>query len=790
MKKKLFAVSIFAFLFLTKSWACSGWGYYDRYSSIFSQELINDERYLPFLWDPYSAYYEREEGSINRNIEEWQRYLNISYENAYYLVFKADKNDIVLLLDKKRIPAEELNFATPQFIAKYKDALEYLKIAKEMEPYMCISGAFEESWDYYDGETLQTVDDLDYDLHILQLQGAYKKAEDKEIKLRYGYQLVRLAHYKRKYNESMVFFDQYVQPLNLKSEIYYYALSQYAGAVRGAGDIITANSLYFKVFANSSDLKEIALTSINFSENVDFERFMRTAQTLEEKNDAYLLLGFISFSNPLVSAEKIIDRSPDAIQAKVLLARALAEIEDGIIDPYIGWNTDEITEYKDRRYPIVEEQKLEFLQSTLKLVTRQTDNEQLKDRDFWYLAAAYLHYLDRNYAIAENNLNKVQSKDVRYKEQKDILALITDVGKETTITDDVERRLFDKYKDILTGETVEQGVKRATFFVRNILANRYYNQKDYAKSFMIHNSLHTLDLNPQMELLDMIEAFVRKGNKNPYETYLCTSFKVGSPDDETTSVLDYIAYMKGILYLATDDLDQALEEFNASKYMDNRDEWIKCDVFGYNSIECFSCDDNMKTDYLNEFPYIGTKEVIGEKELVEILKKLKNEAINGGEKGAKANYLLGNFFYNVTTTGYYRKYLRFGYSDSKRNYFFNEKEKNHIYNNLITMEYIPTYFENRVDIANDYLEQAYKSASDNELKARIAFALSKCEQEIHYQNFSDSYQGWRPHYEDNWVMISNRKYFGELMKYRNTEFFDEVYTNCLYFEYYVNHVAE
>lgn len=790
MKKALLAISIFI-IFLTKSWACGGWDYYDRYSPIFSQELINDERYLPFLWDPYAAYYtdNRKTNIRNANIEEWQKYLNISYDNAYYLVFKASEDDIATLLEGKTIQTEELKFATPQFSAQYKDALEYLRTAKEMEPYMCISGAFEDNWNYYDGGTSQTVDELDYDLYTLQLQAAYKKAKDKEIKLRYGYQLVRLAHYKRNYNESIQFFDRYVEPLNLKSEIYYYALSQRAGAVRGTGNIIAANSLYFKVFANSSDLKEMALTSINFNENVDFERFMQSAQTLQEKNDADLLLGFISFSNPLACAEKIINRSPDAIQAKVLLTRALAEIEDGIINPLdLAWTDEKMTEYTDRRYPILKKNKQGFLQNTIRLVTRQTSNEQLKDKDFWYLAAAYLHYLNRNYTVAESNLNKVQSRDVRYQEQKQILALITDVGKETTITDEVECRLFGKYNSILTGETTEQGIGRATFFVNNILANRYYNQRNYAKSFMIHNTMNSLDVNPQMELLDEIEAFVKKENKNPYETYLTNNFKVGDSKDKTISVLDYIAYMKGIIYLTNDDLDLALEKFKASKYSD-KTEWISTDVFGYNSIECFWCNDNMKTDYLNEFAYIGSLKKIDEKQLVEILQKLKKEVTNGGERGAKANYLLGNFFYNVTTTGYYRAFLRFGYFGLYRDCFFNKGQKNDIYNNLITMEDIPTYFENRVDIANNYLQKAYNSATNNELKARIAFALSKCEQEMHYQKFSDNYEGWSPKYDEDWVMISNRRYFAELMKYRNTKFFDEVYTNCKYFEYYVNQVA-
>lgn len=80
---------------------------------------------------------------------------------------------------------------------------------------------------------------------------------------------------------------------------------------------------------------------------------------------------------------------------------------------------------------------------------------------------------------------------------------------------------------------------------------------------------------------------------------------------------------------------------------------------------------------------------------------------------------------------------------------------------------------------------------DNELKARIVFALSKCEQEMHYQTFAERSKAnvmWWEFYGEEWVMISKRKYFKEMMKYRETKFFEEVETNCKYFQYYMGNL--
>ena len=83
-------------------------------------------------------------------------------------------------------------------------------------------------------------------------------------------------------------------------------------------------------------------------------------------------------------------------------------------------------------------------------------------------------------------------------------------------------------------------------------------------------------------------------------------------------------------------------------------------------------------------------------------------------------------------------------------------------------------------------------AKDNELRARIAFALSKTEQLAFYLKYDILSDYYYRHSDENspendGILISNRKYFKELSKYSNTKFYKEVKTNCLYFNYYVAH---
>lgn len=769
MIKKLYLTALFFVLFHSVSKPCSdgNWGMYDYECLILSQELTNEPEYFPFLHDDYKPFYEssqKTDSLNNGNILEWSKYLNIEYNDAYYLIFKTSETDISSLIKKGKTDDEKLNFANKQFIKKYKEALDYLLLAKQLEPFMYIS----DNNGWYNYEDGGDASDIPYTYTVSDLQKRWKQTSEKEIKLRYGYQLVRLAHYNRYYEEAVDFFDTYVETINYKPEMYYYALSQKAGAIRGLGDIIESNRLFLKVFAHSKDLKKTAVMSIKLNEDIDFENLLDAAKTIDEKNNAELLVGFISFSNPLASARKIIDRSPDAIQAKVLVARAISQLEGHLV--YYG----SFAGYNDRRYPILDKDYQKNLTDLLVLIQKQADSPNVKNKNYWNITSAYLYFISKQFDKAEAYLAKIDTSEKGYAKEKKILASYIDVSRIPVIDENAEDRIYETYF-----RTEDADIST---FLTNVLANRYYMQKEYAKSFMLQNSLFQLMDNPNMTILFDLEKVYNAPNKSKMEKYISNKFETGL--EENKSVSNLISYMKGMVYLTHNDLNSAKREFDKSKiYLDT----ISADVFGYNQIECFTCPLNMQVDYLNEFPFI--KDTMNESQLVDILIKLEQKADGKDLLAAKANYLLGNFFYNTSLTGYFRNFLRFGYMGLYRQEFFKPSDKNYILTDLIYLNSIPTYYDNTTQIADKYLKKAYALATGDEFKARIVFALSKSEQELHYQKIvNDSENTYMSKYNEDWVMISNRYYFKELMKYRDTNFFREVQSNCMYFDYYVNHL--
>lgn len=791
--------------------SCSDYDPEYEYYNLFMQELISDPQYYPFLLTYEPGYYTASDSTVvkNENIEEWQHQLGITYDQAYYLVYKASRTNLQNLIQGKKITDPKLEFANGVFAAKHMQALRYLSYAKYLEPYMTIHSNNTDSWSYRPDVT---VANLKYNNVISTLEKSWAAEGDKELKLRYGYQLVRFAHYNREFKSAINYFNKYVEALKFKPAIYYYALDQKAGAEAGLQQYGAANYDFFVVFSRSKNLKESAFQSIRFSKKTDYNDLLNKAKTASEKNDVYLMLGYLDFNNPLSSLTKIVKTTPDAIQAKVLMARAINSIERSYVPTNsYGFCDTCYLKVTDKRFPIIKGNDAEkFFNQLLSTSKGLANNTTVKEKSFWNLTSAYLLFLKKDFTTAKQYLAKVETKNKLYASQKTSLAMYIDICEQPLITADVEKMLCTKYKSTFMEPKRNEYSWRTDNFLEDVLANRYYIQKDYAKSFLMSNNVSSLENNPDMSLLDAVEAFYNKANKNDFEKYIARGMYPSTGGTKVNEAWfdmpSYFSNMRGTVYLANGDIDKALASFKKvnprfnqyrlywndngkNEYTVFKGEYngfsgISNSIFGYNKIECFDCgkDTVMQIDYLKEFPSI--KSSMNKLELTEALLDLRKTASLGNEQAAKANYLLGNFFYNTTSTGYYRHILRFDQDNA-----YSEKYRSttpiNIYGNIYFKNYgYSSFFINKISLSQQYLEKAYQLSQTAELKARIAFALSKCEQETYYEKkYKDSYY-W---VESDDILIKDRKYFAELSKYKNTSFYNDIKTSCLYFNYYVNH---
>ncbi|EJL76162.1 hypothetical protein [Chryseobacterium populi] len=345
MKKYILSLAVLS-LFYTKSDACA-WSDPDyEYFNLFTQSIIKDKSYLPFLHSYSTRFYtEFKAGQISdENIESWRKFFNnqLSYSETDYLVNKMGINDLNEL--KKGNPNNQLlKKLGSGFYQKYREGIDYLIEAKYLEPYMRIN--FIENADsfYYGGTgNDKNATNLDYHKTISALTSLYNAAKNPEIKQRYGYQLVRFNHYTRNYDTALQSFKTYVEPIKLKGAAYFMALDQLAGAQRGLKMNSDANWNFFQVFMNSKSRKESAFVSMKLSDTASFNNILKRAGNNDEKNMAYFLLGYEDFTNPIPIMEKMYDINPDSEILKVMAVRSINELERNYL-PIYYYNSDDGT---------------------------------------------------------------------------------------------------------------------------------------------------------------------------------------------------------------------------------------------------------------------------------------------------------------------------------------------------------------------------------------------------------------------------------------------------------------
>lgn len=689
---------------------CEAVPYDDDYDYLIDNEEC---RKFQYFYNHYYSYCYKERHN-SRNMEEWAKYLKIGVDQAYYLVNKVSRQTIDYLLVYGESADPQLKFADKAFCKKWRNALTYISFAKYLEPYMSRSESLNEYelWRYpYEFEwDKPAASILDYTTIMNSMIDAYDSQKDQELKLRYGYQIVRFAHYNNQYEDALRYFDKYVESLNYKPEIYYYALSQKAGALCRLNHLEKQGSAqgkykenryaldFLKVFTYSKDMKFAAYKSLKHDDWVDL---YGRAATLPEKEvcSLYFMLGFNSFNNGLKELGKIAAISPDSYMTDILMSGYITSLSLN------EWNTKGL---KDPNLAYA----LDLAESMLQKSSRQ---------DFWHLCAAHLSAYNGMNDQARQHLSKVKSKRPCFKANTERLFAYMEINEAEKMTREAVNDIYGKCGDIL-GES----------FLRKVLAARMGDDLEMQRNLLSFEYLKGFDSG----LWEKAVAFGTNSNLNDFEKWLLKNNDYSS--DSARGELSRS-------YLYEGNIPKALEYAKYYKSDDLSMKKVFCYSVGRIIWELSEENSDFHSDYTNELIDKGLNlDKVSYVNLLKQLYALYKTAQTDGEKGAKAAFLLGNFYFNISPRGYYRsqifKYVPSDASDLE-NYTYNTDR-------------------------NFFKMADCKNFTDNELKAKIVFALANVGSENH----------GKP--GDNYRRLTSW--------YNQTKAYKEFVSKCSYFSKYVN----
>ncbi len=261
---RIFTVVFINFLFLLLpiriAIGCGPQLFFDGYSFINPNIIDQKSAYAPYFYsfnDFYEHFEKTKEIQVSGNLEEWKDIFcdQISIKAIGDLIYKTSISDIKLLktaVKNKKYPlSPRLNknaFARHLKTNRCHNTIDYLIFAKECEPHVS----------YYDPwEGTAKRDTFRMQELIEKGLKEFQKSKSNYIKLRYAYQLIRLAHYKQNYAQTLELYEYLIPKFDpVESILNYWIMGHRAGAIMKRGDHVQASYLYSLIF-------EIALVREN-----------------------------------------------------------------------------------------------------------------------------------------------------------------------------------------------------------------------------------------------------------------------------------------------------------------------------------------------------------------------------------------------------------------------------------------------------------------------------------------------------------------------------------------------
>ncbi len=684
------------------------------------------------------------------NLEEWQEIFCglVEIKDLKAVIYKSSFSELKVLrtsVQNKNYPLsprfQKNSFATHLKDYKCRETIDYLVFAKQCEPYVIRSN----DWEAPQRDTFAMQNLIDEGLDD------FLKTKSNYIRLRYTYQLVRLAHYKKNYQQVLELYNYLIPKTDhIESILNYWILGHKAGALKSLGKRVKAAYLFSLIFDQCPSKRESAFRSFYIKTDEEWEACMLMCQSDHERASLYALQANAKNSVAAEAMDKIYELDPLNENLELLLVKEIRELERDLL----GLEFNDKNKQNHQFHNLPRKKAGDYLVTLQTFVFKCIDEKKVAQPELWKLASGYMEYLAGDFYAAGKSFNLLK-KSLRNElliRQLDIFLLALKINSYDTIDYEDEKEIAD----IITKNILYKKYKSFPDFLNDRLAYVYKKQGNPGKAFRCRHTITALKPNPKPDIIEDLLQVCRKERPSKFERALITK--------KDGMTIEYeLMDLKGTYFLAKGQLEAALEVLKRIP----RNEW---DLYQYNPFIDFT------QDCVNECPMPDSIEYFNKVEIIQKIFELEYKAKADFERGAEYFYQLGTAFYNMTYFGHSWQVTDFFRSGSSWSY-----DKDGVF---------PDYYFPFGNLENqdctkalEYFEKARATTKDFELGAKAAFMAARCEQRMYYISKDCTYNGY-----DNEIPLfpaAYNRYF-QLLKesYSETDFYQNIIQECKFFEAY------
>jgi hypothetical protein len=768
MMTRLFCLFLFLFSYQF-SQSCTFESYSLGYSFINPELVKRAVEPAPFFLDIrfadlYENFEDEEERKESSNIQEWKERVcdYATEEEVRAVIYQSDLNDLLsmrsVLQDPKRglsLRFKDNDFADYLLDLKCDETINYLIFAKRCEPFVTLP---DDAWQDINRD-LATMNEL-----IEEGTKAFKRTNSHYIRLRYAYQVVRLAHYAQDYKLTLQLYDYFMPKTDERNSlIYHWIQGHYAGALRALGENVRASAIYASIFSDCPSRRESAFRSFLIRTDEEWEECYLLCKTAEERAAMYAIRAGRNKGRVLEEMKKIYSITPKNDFLELLLLQEIRRLEDA----FLGYPKEGYALHQRVAHLVPKNEEAEYLIDLQDFVRACRQENLVKNKDFWHTAEGYLEFLAGDYYKARQTLHEVERyvQNEELSNQINILRTVIYLSTITKIGAEEEEEILALLED----EELLSRYPDFKQYYENRIANLYLQSGNDGLAFLAFYNFDDLKYNPDLDLIDDIETAVDNGEFERFINLL-------GRDTLTQSAILSLTDIRGTYYMAR---GQWLEASLAWSSIDRSDwrQFALSNPFRERFEECINCRSNMIVSD-RDSTGLYTKGAI-----VEELLERERRARLGGYEGTDILYDMGVAIYNMSYFGIGWQATDFFRSGSSYTPW-NLKASNGVVRHPIA----PYGNKENFDLVNTaiiYFEQAYSFAMAQErfeLAARSAFMIAKCQQKQYYM--SDAY---RPKGYNDIPMPTDEymKGYAYLSELAFTDFYKERIRECKYFEAYM-----
>ena len=757
---------------------------YDYYLSFFNPDISASSNLRPFYYTGYNFLYDEEEpvNTFDEVAGEWAAYCgnavakndvkefvsNISQKDMSAFYNSIDKNSVQKIPDSiRREPMAKYFIASKDF-----EALGYLIYAKKAEPF--VTGGYND-WDPIKRDSIVMAKLIKNGLQL------YNAAKQDLFKLKYGYQVERLAHYSGNYADAIKFYDDDVAPNKTASVLQQMALSIKAGALWRTGKGKEAAYIFSKMFSDCPVKKISNYLSFKWAVDSKEDRsaYLDMCKDNKEKAGMLALFALGSVQDETETLNQIYKLDPENKMLETLAGREINKLEETYFTPalnkdpggklfYYDWSeasTDDST-------IIIGAKKVAALTSLFVKIGKGTSS----DPGLFTTAAAYGELMTRNFSKANEYLSDAKKMKLTDKvnDQWMLTNLLLSIDESPKMDVAEEQKILPSVKWLQQKALNDKGKNPGwsgnsewKLFYRNIMgiavAKKYHAQGDIYKEALATgaadkifgdnsgNAIDFLHNNTDIRDVEKLFALMTEKKGNDFENFLLNNNSLKLSD---------VADFAGTAYLRNYDYAGAIKWLQKST---DKTSAIKKDPFVdilYDRNEAFSLKER-------------TNKLAFAKEMLRLQQVAETDKINA----AKSYYRMALGLYNITYYGHAWELVQY-YRSGSDGYSIPQH----------ATEFQKQYYG--CFAAHDMFKKAMEASTDKNFKARCLFMMAKCAQKtIHkpqYEESGYSYDQYDARYNEYLPQFMNNKYFRQLKSdYGTTAFYKEALTGCSYLRDFV-----